>query len=181
MKFVLNFYKISIVLSEITHFKINFCTFGRLFVTLASLYMWINWTNLNSRVWPRDFSSSLVSSSFSGRSKYMSVSSQPKWYKSDGWFRRQNKLVGLIIHFQNVQWSTMLTSNLCIRFSTIRSLMFEMKALHNQHSHVGHSNLIYGLTQIRYVGLNCFKRLSVHVLKWKLKHGTWKLQHLNWA
>ena len=62
----------------------------------------------------------------------------------------------------------MRTSNLCIRFSTLRSLKFEMKALHNRHSHVGHSKLIHGLTQIRYVGLNCFKHRA---LKWKLQHG----------
>ena len=91
----INFYKISIVLSEITHFKINFWTFGRSFVTLASLYIWINGTNLNSRVSPRDFSSSLVSGSFSGRSEYMSVSSQPKWYKFDGiwWYISGTKFI----------------------------------------------------------------------------------------
>ena len=42
----------------------------------------------------------------------------------------------------------------------MRSSTFEMKSLHNRNSHVDHSNLIHGSTQIRCVDFNWFKRRS---------------------
>jgi len=40
----------------------------------------------------------------------------------------------------------------------MRSSTFETKSLHGRNSHVDHSILIHGSTQIRYVDFNLFKR-----------------------
>ena len=37
------------------------------------------------------------------------------------------------------------------RVQNVRSSTFEMKLLNSQNSHVGHSNLIHGLTQIFFI------------------------------
>ena len=57
-------------------------------------------------------------------------------------------------------------SNLCISFDTwkVRRLKRSRSTVQN---HVGRSILIHGLTQIKYVGLNCFKCGSLHVLNWR--------------
>ena len=60
--------------------------------------------------------------------------------------------------------------------------MFEAKSLHSRNSQMGHSILIHGSTQIWHVGLNWFKRRSLHVyLIQGIKFGTWKDWRLNWA
>ena len=46
----------------------------------------------------------------------------------------------------------------------MRSSMFVTKLLHSQNSHVGHSILIHGSTQIRHVELNWINCRSFHVL-----------------
>ena len=56
-------------------------------------------------------------------------------------------------------------SKLCIKFGT-----FETKLLHSWNSHVGHTILIHGSTQIRHVELNWINCQSFHV------HRQWKTQ-----
>ena len=51
-------------------------------------------------------------------------------------------------------------------------------------AYVGYWNVIHGLTKIRYVGRNRFKRRSFHVLNEEVRLGTWKcwkVRRLNWA
>ena len=66
-------------------------------------------------------------------------------------------------------------SNLCIRFSNMRSSTFETNSPLSRNSHVGQSILIHRLTQIRHVDL--FKYFIEEV-----RFGTWKgCCRLNWA
>ena len=97
-----------------------------------------------------------------------------------------SSMVDSHVELDSLSWRTMayiLTSkreiiygNLCLRFGTwkVHNLTIWNKVIHCQNSLVAHSNLIHGLTQIRYAAPSWFKRQSFHV---PLNRGIKRLVH----
>ena len=61
----------------------------------------------------------------------------------------------------------------------MKSLMFEVKLLHSQNSHVGHLNSICGLTHmLDFIDSNI--NLFIYLIG-GIRFGTWEVRCLNWA